>query len=166
MVVGTVLSVLGIAVVQGFGERMGSMLSEKAVEYVKKVIQNKEQEIEVEIEVPEDVKIEIEDKFVEYLKGLANPVRIGGVAYFFSERMSKDVLEELEAILTEFKGIEENGIAYEMEDWYISERVVCVNRNSEYMDDVYTDADCMAREFAIMISTEMKSDVIDSYIFY
>ncbi len=167
MVISSILVAMSGAVLQGFGENIGTKMSEAAVGYLQKIIQNKKNGIKEEIEIPETVKIEIEDSFVTYLKSLANPVRIGGVAYFFSEKMSKEDLEEIEAILTEFKGTEENDIANEMEDWYISDRVVCINRDREYMDDIDgTNVDYMAREFAIMINNRMISDVIDSYVFY
>lgn len=164
MVVGTVLSVLGIAMVQGFGERMGSMLSEKTVEYVQKVIQNKQQGVKEDIEIPEDVKIEIEDKLIEYLKGLAKPVRIGGVAYFFYENIIEEEQQMLNEKFEELWDAEEYEIITMMEDWEISERILCINKDTIFMDEVYDDE--MAREVAKMINEEIGRDVVESYVFY
>lgn len=165
MLVGTVLSVLGMAVVQGFGERMGSMLSEKAAEYVKKVIQNKGQKVE-EIEIPEDVKIEIEDKLIEYLKGLAKPVRIGGVAYFFYENITEKEQQMLNEKFEELWDAEEYEIITMMERWRVFDRMILINKETqgELIDEEFDDD--MAREVAKMINEEMGRDVVESYVFY
>ncbi|MBQ9141420.1 MAG: hypothetical protein IJX63_06445 [Lachnospiraceae bacterium] len=166
MVVGTVLSVLGIAMVQGFGERMGSMLSEKTVEYVQKVIQNKQHGVKEDIEIPEDVKIEIEDKLIEYLKGLAKPVRIGGVAYFFYENIIEEEQQMLNEKFEELWDAEEYEIITMMESWRVFDRMILINKETqgELIDEEFDDD--MAREVAKMINEEIGRDVVESYVFY
>ena len=157
------IGILAYAFLQGVGKKTGEQLSEKAMEQVERLIQKVKSEPEKvnEIEIPEDIKEEIENQFLVILKRQARPIYIGGIAFWFAWTPSKKEQEELSGVLGDLQE-ECIGIAGNIDDWSVTENVVFINfyEREEELDE--NDV----RSFAQKINDEMGNELLTSYSVY
>lgn len=157
------IGIIASALLQGVGTKTGEQLSEKAMEWVERLIQKVKNEPEKvdEMEIPDDVKKEIENQFSVMLQRQARPVYIGGVALYFVRQLSKNEKEELKGVLGDLQE-ESIGIAGNVDDWSMTENAVFINfyEREEQLDE--NDV----RSFAQKINDEMENELITSYSVY
>lgn len=157
------MGIIASALLQGVGTKAGEQLSEKAIEWVERLIQKAKNEPEKvdEMEIPDDIKEEIENQFSVMLQRQARPVYIGGIALYFAWQPSEEEQKELNGVLDDLQeaGI---GIAGNIEDWSITENSVFMNfyEREEQLDE--NDV----RSFAQEINNEMENELICSYSIY